>query len=472
MKKKNALSIIMCLVMVLTILAGCGKISANADEWPDNTEATETVATAPQDLEQEATEPVTSETPENSESTTKVYLDGDEISYWYIDGVEDKDDYDNDGDTEEYVSVLVHQYGPDSENDKEIEYYFKEDSGINQYYADVIDWDESEENFLIHQEGAFYTFELWNHRLECVAEATLDWVIEDDKLFYVNIDHEEFVFDYKNNRQPQATGRKVIRYFNKSFEPEINMSFEELFQEIQEQIREGRDPKSIEIEGIKIYYDYDIFDSNGNYLGNLNYPHSYKWNRNVMFDDYYKVAMVVGNKLTYYVLGDPVKEFELPEGRWQVINSDYYVKDEAENDDSYSAITIEDESVKEAAVDEALIEKIVLMYRFDDRSVWTIDSVGRLEKVCEDVIDFQEAYGEFYWMNSKFEAYELTWKQSEESILIGENVVAISHHTDERAGFIVKPNDPRGDWESGGLHIATGYGDGWLNYEKTSFGRN
>ena len=51
-------------------------------------------------------------------------------------------------------------------------------------------------------------------------------------------------------------------------------------------------------------------------------------------------------------------------------------------------------------------------------------------------------------------------------------MVAISHHTDERAGFIVKPNDPRGDWESGGLHIATGYGDGWLNYEKTSFGRN
>ncbi len=468
---KKIISTILIIVMtILACCAGCGKISANADERPDNTEATETVATAPQDQEQKATEPVTSETPENSESTTKVYLDGDEISYWYIDGVEDKDDYDNDGDTEEYVSVLVHQYGPDSENDKEFKYYFKGDSGIDRYYASVLDWDEKEENFLLYQEGSFYTFDLWTHRLDCVAEATLDWVIEDHILFYTNVEHEEFMFDFKNNRQPQATGRKIIKYFNKSFEPAINEEFEETFQEIQEMVKNGTDVKSVKIKGIKVYYDYDIFDDNGNYLGNLNYPHSYKWNRNVMFDDYDMCAMVVGNKLTYYVLGEAVKEFELPEGRWQVIDSDFYLE-ETENEDSYTALVIEDDSMKEVSVDEALIEKFALLYRFDDRSVWTLDSEGRLEKVCEDVIDFQEAYGEFYWMNSKFEAYELTWKHSAESILIGQEVVGISHHTDERAGFIVKPDDPRGDSESGGLHIATGYGNGWLNYEQTSFGR-
>ena len=52
--RKNALTIIMCLVMVLTILAGCGKISANADERPDNNqnEQTETVS-APQDQAEE-----------------------------------------------------------------------------------------------------------------------------------------------------------------------------------------------------------------------------------------------------------------------------------------------------------------------------------------------------------------------------------------------------------------------------------
>ena len=470
--RKNALTIIMCLVMVLTILAGCGKISANADERPDNNqnEQTETVS-APQDQaeEQKGTEPVTSETPENSESTTKVYLD--DISYWYIDAVVDVEDKDNDGDTEEDLTVLVHQYGPDSENDKEFKYYFKEDSGIDRYYARILDWDEKEENFLLYQEGSFYTFDLWTHRLECVAEATLDWVFEDHILFYTNVEHEEFMFDYKNNRQPQATGRKIIKYFNKSFEPAINEEFEEIFQEIQEMVKNGTDVNSVEIKGIKVYYDYDIFDYNGNYLGNLNYPHAYRWNSNIMFDDYDMCAMVVGNKLTYYVLGEVVKDFELPEGRWQVIDSDYYVKDEAEYDDSYSAITIEDESVKEAAVDEALIEKLVLMYRFDDRSVWTIDSVGKLEKVCEDVVDFQEAYGEFYWMNSKFQAFELTWKEATESILIGEDVVAISHHTDERAGFVVKPDDERADSVSGGLYISTGYGNGWLNYEKTSFGR-
>lgn len=471
--KKNALTIIISFILVLTILAGCGNLSANADERPNNTEVTETVAAAPQDQTQKSTEPVTSETPENSEeSTEKVYLDEDEISYWYIDGVEDKDDYDNDGDTEEYVSVLVHQYGPDSENDKEFKYYFKEDSSIDRYYASVLDWDEKEENFLLYQEGSFYTFDLWTHRLDCVAEATLDWVIEDEKLFYTNVEHEEFMFDYKKYRQPQATGRKIIKYFNKSFEPTINEEFEEIFQEIQEEIRKGCDPTSIEVKGIKVYYDDDIFDYNGNYLGNLNYPHAYRWNSNIMWDDYGMCAMVVDNKLTYYVLGDPVKQFELPEGRWKVIDSDYYVKDESGYSDSHNAIVIDDESMKEVAVDEALIEKLVLMYRFDDRSVWTIDSVGKLEKVCEDVVDFQEAYGEFYWMNSKFEAYELTWQKSKKSILIGEDVVAISHHTDERAGFIVKPEDKRADTVSGGLYISTGYGNGWLNYEQTSFGSN
>lgn len=467
--KKNALTIIISFVLVLTILAGCGKASANANERPDNNqnEQTETVTTAPQDQTQKSTEPVTSETPENSEvPTEKVYLDEDEISFWYIDGVEDKDDYDSDGDTEEDLTVLVHQYG-DSEND--IKYYF-EDTSINHYYASVMDWDETEENFLIYQEGSFYTFDLGTYRLECVAEATLDWVIEDHILFYTNVKHEEFMFDYKNNRQPQATGREVIRYFNKSFEPEINMSFEDLFQEIQERVKDGTDVYAIEIKGIKVYYNYDIFDKNGNYLGNLNYPHSYKWNHNIMFDDYDMCAMVIDNKLTYYVFGEAVKEFELPEGRWKVIDSDFYLE-ETENEDSYTALVIEDDSMNEVSVDEALIEKLVLLYRFDDRSVWTLDSDGKVEKVCEDVVDFQEAYGEFYWINSKFEAYELTWKQSEESILIGENVVAISHHTDERAGFIVKPDDPRGDWESGGLHISTGYGTGWLHYEQTSFGR-
>ena len=467
MKKKNALQIIISFVLVLTILAGCGKASANANERPDNNqnEQTETVTTAPQDKTQKSTEPVISETPENSEEPE---TDMD-ISYWFIDGKLDNEDLDNDGDTNEYLPYLVHLYGLDRENDIQYTYWFNDDSGIDRYYASVLDWDESEENFLIYQEGSFYSFDLGTYRLECVAEATLDWIIEDEKLFYTNVEHEEFMFDYKNNRQPQATGRKIIKYFNKSFEPVINEEFEETFQEIQERVKNGTDVYSIEIKGIEVYYDYDIFDYNGNYLGNLNYPHAYKWNRNVMSDDYDMCAMVVGNKLTYYVLGNPVKEFELPDGRWKVIESDYYLKDE-DNNDSYNAIAIDD-SMKEVSVDEALIEKLVLLYRFDDRSVWTLDSEGKLEKVCEDVVDFQEAYGEFYWMNSQFEAYELTWKQSEESILIGENVVAISHHTDERAGFIVKPDDPRGDWESGGLHISTGYGTGWLNYEKTSFGR-
>jgi hypothetical protein len=156
-------------------------------------------------------------------------------------------------------------------------------------------------------------------------------------------------------------------------------------------VKAGLDINSIEVKGIKVYYDDDIFDYNGNYLGNLNYPHSYRWNRNIMYDDYDMCAMVVGNKLTYYVLGEAVKEFELPEDRWQVIDSDYYVKDKAEYSYSHNAIVIDDASMKEVCVDEALIEKLVPVYRFDDRSVWILNSEGKLEKVCEDVVDFHEA---------------------------------------------------------------------------------
>jgi hypothetical protein len=53
--------------------------------------------------------------------------------------------------------------------------------------------------------GAFYTFDLWTRKIVCVAEATLVYVFEDDKLFYTNIDHEEFVFDFKNHQPVQAT---------------------------------------------------------------------------------------------------------------------------------------------------------------------------------------------------------------------------------------------------------------------------
>ena len=71
-------------------------------------------------------------------------------------------------------------------------------------------------------------------------------------------------------------------------------------------------------------------------------------------------------------------------------------------------------------------------------------------------------------MDGNLNAYELSWMEKDESVLIGENVVGISYHTDERAGFVVKPGDPRCNWVSYGFSLCTLYGREWLNQEESS----
>ena len=119
-------------------------------------------------------------------------------------------------------------------------------------------------------------------------------------------------------------------------------------------------------------------------------------------------------------------------------------------------------------LDEGIISVQLLLYNAKDKCVYQCINGQTPVKLAEDVIDYCYAYGELYWMNSMFEAYELSWRTKTVSVLIGEDVVGISKHTDERAGFVVKPDDPRCNAESDGFCLCTLYGDDWLNQESTS----
>lgn len=454
------------LIMVMTILAccaGCGKLSANADERPDNIEATETVAAAPQDQaeEQKAEEAGNSETENESIPDVK-------ISRWRI---EDKED-----DEGNRIPYLAHQTGPDRFEDVEEVYDFDPDSGIEAYHCYVKGVNPEETYFLLYQEGCFYTFNLETKELKKIVDGCLDKYTDENKILYTDLDYNEYEIDWMSSDEAVPTGRSVISYTAITdqlygFEPKVNEDFAERFKEIQEFAKNGGDVYTI--KDLDIYYDGDIYDLNHNYLGNFHLENPYEWNCNLIFDCYDMEATLFSNKLTFYYYGEIVREYQLPEGEWKVLEC-YFSFHEDPN--TAAVIYVSDVNNDGVTTPEELSAAItntnILLYNFSDKSVYTINQNGIISKVCENVVDFQEAYGEFYWMDENHNAYELSWTRSNDNILIGENVVGISKHTDERAGFIVKPDDPRGDGESGGLHIATGYGNGWLNYEQTSFGRN
>ena len=178
---------------------------------------------------------------------------------------------------------------------------------------------------------------------------------------------------------------------------------------------------------------------------------------------------MIGSTLTYWHYGEKVREYTLPEGKWRVIRSYLsYHEDPNEWSVKYVIDVNQDGIVTAEEMNAAVTNTNILLYNFEDNSVWTINQNGWIVQVCEGCIDFQEAYGEFYWMDYQFNAYELSWTEDQDSILIGEDVVAISKHTDERAGFVVKPGDTRANHKSDGLDLCTLYGTEWLNQEQTS----
>ena len=264
--KKKTLSII-SFILVMAIMAGCGKISANANERPDNTEATETVAAAPQDQaeEQKAEEAGNSETENESIPDVK-------ISRWRI---EDKED-----DEGNCINFLEHQTGPDRFEDVEEVYDFDPDSGIEAYHTYIYDYNEEETLFLLYQEGCFYVLNIETEELQKIIDGCLDKHLEDGMIFYTDLDYTEYSVNWLESEESVPTGKSVISYTAISnelygFEPKVNEDFVERFKEIQEFAKNGGDVYTI--KDLDVYYDGDIYDLNHNYMGNFHFEKPYKY---------------------------------------------------------------------------------------------------------------------------------------------------------------------------------------------------
>ena len=454
--------ITVAIMMLVMMMAGCGFIPSKGSEPQPVIVESDTEAPKEQKIEEAYAEEAEAE---EGEAEKVEFEDAGEqvaevdINRWYV-------DFEYEGD--DTIVYLAHQTGPDDEKDVEKVYVF-DDPRIDGYYCRIYDYNEEENFFLFYQEGSFYTFDLTTKELKEIASSCLDkrYDAENHMLYYVDVDHVEYSVDWLNKEEPIGTGNTVIRYFEDSFEPEINEEFNDRFHEIQDQMKAGADRS--EFTDVKIYYNGDIYNLNGMYISNVHLPECYKWNSNVLFDESDMEITMIGNKLTYWHFGEVVREYTLPEGHWRVIQSYLrYHEDPNEWSVQYVIDVNKDGIVTAEEMNAAVTNTNILLYNFEDNSVWTINQNGWIVQVCEGCIDFQEAYGEFYWMDYQFNAYELSWTEDQDSILIGEDVVAISHHTDERAGFVVKPGDTRANHKSDGLDLCTLYGTEWLNQEQTS----
>ncbi len=366
---------------------------------------------------------------------------------------------------------------------REYHYYLKQTVGGEEilhlldiqmpYNTYDIYMDEMMDGKCLIEVGPAYMYVCDMETFECtlIAENILTSQIEDDSFYWADYDRTEYVVSWTESTESKATGNEVFYYRTKSFEPErfeddsINHDFEVM----QTALKNGEAVASDFEEFYDVTYSGNVYrESDDLYCGNIHLPYAMSYNRNLMYSGYsYGAWFIEGKALNFYYFGDSVFSFSLEEGNWRIIVADTYKKKTEDGDnvkydaDGNGRVTAEE--IKNA-ID--CIE--MLLYNAVDNTVWTLNEKGEMSCILQDVRDYNEAYGQFYWMDGNDNAYELSWKESTESVLIGEDVVAISKHEDERAGFIVKPDDPRCNAAVCGEFFCTLYGNEWLNQEKTS----
>ena len=297
--------------------------------------------------------------------------------------------------------------------------------------AFVADRSVGDKKLLISAGSRFYIYDTSDQKLKVLTDETLDFQSPiRGELVYTNWDHEEIAIDWANSEERVATGRKVICYRDDDFSRAVVDGIDREFYKIQSLARDGDEQLKFNnhyvLDGM--LYDYD-----GSPISNIHLPEPFKWNKQTMATNWGAIFVTDASHLTVYRYGEATHVINLPGGRWHPIR----LSREGEEGDDF------------------------LVINYSDDKIYRCDKEGSLTLLAEDVQDYHEAYGELYWMNSRFEAYRCTW-QNNDSILIGENAVGISKYIDERAGFIVKPGDPRENSMCGGTHLCTMYGEGWL----------
>lgn len=328
---------------------------------------------------------------------------------------------------QEKTTVLIHQH------DGRKDYFPLDDLNIDEWYADVID--ATDTRVVIKEENSIYFYNTEMKRIETVIDDCISSKVIEDGIMYTNFDNNEIFINWKSDEiSATPTGEKVFRYWNENFELEyFDEDIQEEFLDVQCGSRKG-----YFVTGGNIYRDRD-----GAYIGNIHLPKACNKNYNLVYRDYFSAEEFAGltekEKVSIYRYGKELWSYQLPEGKWTIEDIHF--------GDTYREV------------------HAMVLFNFGEKAIYTI--IGdSLEKRCTEVEDYQVSYNYLYWMNSNSEAYELYWRDEDAaSVLIGESVAGISHHTDEREGFLVKAGDPRANL---GEHICSAYGPGWLNPEKTS----
>lgn len=341
------------------------------------------------------------------------------------------------------------------------------------WYAYVLD--TTSDKALIAAGSYLFTYTFGSKKCELITKDAFDYNYvgegTDGLLFFTDWEHNEHVCHWLKTANSTGTGKTVLNYANQDFSLVVDEAFTHDFEVMQKAMRDGIADEGTFEHLYSIYSFGNIYDNSGYYLSNIHLPKPYTYNSNVISTDSLGCWLTQDNKVTFLRYGEVVKSYDLGAGLWNIITTDINYNDDSNNGKwiGYDLDTNHDNVLTAKELSDGILSVQLLLYNAKDKCVYLFDSKGnKLEKLASDVVDYCEAYGELYWMNSKFEAYELTWKITAVSVLIDKDVVGISKHTDERAGFVVKPDDPRCNAVSDGFSLCTLYGREWLNQEQTS----
>ena len=340
---------------------------------------------------------------------------------------------------------------------------------FNVYYPVLID--HNEEKALILLGSCLLTYRFDSKECNVISDSVLDCSYsEGEAIYFTDWNHTEHKCEWLNSDEVTETGNTVISYRVNVIQPEKNDDFQQEFIEMQEAIKSGRANEDSYSDKYDISYSGGIFSAqNDEYQGNIHMPYAGFWSSGTIWSASGSCWNVGASDLTLYRYGDEVRGYQLDEGKWKIVEAYFNLKQKKDtafveydvDEDSDGMITAEE-------LDHAIIRLDVMLLNVEEKALYHIDTDGNSQKVAEDVQDYCEAYGELYWMDSELNAYELSWLEDNNSVLIGKDVVGISKHTDERAGFIVKPGDPRTNCTDEGFYLCTLYGREWLNQEESS----
>ncbi len=347
---------------------------------------------------------------------------------------------------------------------------------VEKFYLDI---DEVPENYYIHVaarnekaaliwDGSYlFTYNFETEKCSLITDSALNFKSPvEDELYFTDWNHREYKNDWANSSEVVATGRTVVTYF---YDCELQAIDDEVLQanftEIQKIAKNNELKKYkeyLESKGYEVYRDhlYDNAKVYG-YSGSIHLPFASNNSGYCVFDTVQSAWAVESTSLTLYRYGDVVRKYNIEEGNWAIVDSTLAIEQ-----------SVLEESVLTAEqFDGKIMMADVLLLNNDDNCLYHISDNGNTTIIAENVVDCYASYedaGIVYWLDSTGNAYELFWCIDDESILIGEEAIGIAKIRGERAGFIVKPGDPRCNAIDAGVHLCTQYGHEWLNQDKTT----